>query len=82
MNMNKIMKKKFDDLYIGKRVELISTTDIWTDLRAGAQGTVDLIDDAGTIRYDPSGYGMLIKDIIVDSVMAYLGLASTRPARQ
>ena len=49
MNMNKIMKKKFDDLYIGKRVELISTTDIWTDLRAGAQGTVDLIDDAGTI---------------------------------
>jgi peroxiredoxin/Tfp pilus assembly protein PilF len=33
-----------------------------------------IIDTTGTVRYDPSGYGMIIKDIIADSVKAYLGL--------
>jgi len=33
-----------------------------------------IIDTSGTVRYDPGGYGMLIRDIIVDSVKAFLGL--------
>jgi len=33
-----------------------------------------IIDTAGTVRYDPGGYGMFIRDIIVDSVKAFLGL--------
>lgn len=49
MNLSNAMKKTMNEMYIGKRIELISTTDIYTDLRAGARGTVDLIDDAGTI---------------------------------
>lgn len=35
-----------------------------------------IIDTAGTVRYDPGGYGMRIKDVIVDSVKAFLGLAT------
>ena len=43
-------KKEFDKAAIvGKRIELISTTDEYTTLRAGAQGIIDSIDDMGTI---------------------------------
>jgi hypothetical protein len=34
----------------GKRIELISTTDPYTELRSGDQGTIDFVDDMGTIH--------------------------------
>ena len=34
----------------GKRIELISTTDPFTELRSGDQGTIDFVDDLGTIH--------------------------------
>ena len=34
----------------GKRIELISTTDTYTDLKPGDRGTVDFVDDMGTIH--------------------------------
>ena len=34
----------------GKRIELISTTDPYTELKPGDQGTVDFVDDTGTIH--------------------------------
>ncbi len=34
----------------GKRIELISTTDPYTDLKPGDLGTVDFVDDLGTIH--------------------------------
>jgi hypothetical protein len=36
----------------GKRIELISTSDLYTNLRPGDQGTVDFVDDMGTIHVD------------------------------
>lgn len=47
---------------IGKRIRLIHTTDPYTDLKAGSEGTVDHIDDAGTIfvKWDSgSGLGLI-----------------------
>ncbi len=37
------------DHLIGKKVELISTTDEYTKLQPGAIGVVSLIDDFGTV---------------------------------
>jgi hypothetical protein len=34
----------------GKRIELISTTDPYTGLKPGDLGTVDFVDDLGTIH--------------------------------
>ena len=34
----------------GKRIELISTTDPYTELKPGDRGTVDFVDDMGTIH--------------------------------
>jgi hypothetical protein len=34
----------------GKRIELISTSDPYTNLRPGDLGTVDFVDDLGTIH--------------------------------
>ena len=34
----------------GKRIELISTTDPYTELKPGDRGTVDFEDDMGTIH--------------------------------
>ena len=34
----------------GKRIELISTTDPYTELKPGDLGTVDFVDDMGTIH--------------------------------
>ena len=34
----------------GKRIEMISTTDHYTDLKSGDRGTVDYVDDMGTIH--------------------------------
>jgi len=33
-----------------KRIELISTTDLYTELKPGDLGTVDFVDDLGTIH--------------------------------
>jgi hypothetical protein len=40
------MKGQLED----KRIELISTSDPHTNLRPGNQGTVDFVDDMGTIH--------------------------------
>ncbi len=51
---------QFDtDFKPGDRIELISTTDPYTDLKPGDQGVVDHIDDLGNIhiRWD-SGSGL------------------------
>ena len=34
----------------GKRIELISTSDHYTNLRPGDRGTIDFVDDMGTIH--------------------------------
>ena len=34
----------------GKRIELVSTSDPYTNLKAGDRGTVEFIDDMGTIH--------------------------------
>ena len=34
----------------GKRVELISTSDPYTNLRKGDRGTIDFVDDMGTLH--------------------------------
>ena len=34
----------------GKRIELISTSDPYTTLKPGDRGTVDFVDDLGTIH--------------------------------
>ena len=34
----------------GKRIELIATTDPYTNLRPGDRGTIDFVDDMGTIH--------------------------------
>ena len=34
----------------GKRIELISTTDPYTGIKPGDRGTVDFVDDLGTIH--------------------------------
>ena len=34
----------------GKRIELISTTDPNTELKPGDRGTIDFVDDTGTIH--------------------------------
>lgn len=35
--------------YIGRRVRLLSTSDPYTRLRAGAEGVVTFVDDLGTV---------------------------------
>jgi len=36
-------------LMVGRRVRLIYTDDPYTNLRSGDEGTVDFVDDAGTV---------------------------------
>jgi len=40
------------DQLTGKRIELISTSDPYTKLKPGDQGTVEFIDDTGTVFVD------------------------------
>ena len=35
--------------YVGKRIRLIWTDDVYTNLLPGDEGTIDYVDDAGTI---------------------------------
>lgn len=47
---------------VGDRVRLIYTNDPYTELRSGAMGTVDFIDDMGTVFVkwdDGSALGLL-----------------------
>lgn len=37
---------------VGDRVELVSTSDTFTRLQPGVQGTVSFIDDVGTVHVD------------------------------
>lgn len=45
------MKPNFgtDHPYVGKRITLIHTSDPYTELRPGDQGTITFVDDIGTI---------------------------------
>ena len=48
--------------YVGKRIRLIYTDDPYTELRPGDEGTIDFVDDAGTIfaKWDKgSGLGLV-----------------------
>lgn len=39
-----------DRTLTGRRVELVSTSDPYTDLRAGDKGSVVFVDDVGTVH--------------------------------
>lgn len=41
--------KNVYEKFIGKRIRLISTNDEYSPLKPGDLGTIDFIDDAGTI---------------------------------
>lgn len=41
-----------DNPLIGKRIELVSTTDKYTNLTVGEFGTIRFVDDYGTIFVD------------------------------
>lgn len=41
--------KEMRETYIGRRIRLDYTTDEYTKLKAGDEGTVDSIDDIGTV---------------------------------
>lgn len=50
---------------IGKRIRLVSTTDPYTNLKPGDEGTVDFVDDAGTVfaKWDNgSSLGMVFQE--------------------
>ena len=39
-----------DDPLVGRRVRLVATSDAYTSLRSGSEGTVTLVDDIGTVH--------------------------------
>jgi hypothetical protein len=43
-------KELLEKMYKGKRIELISIQDEYTDLKPGDQGTCDFVDDAENIH--------------------------------
>lgn len=47
------------DEYIGRRVRLIGTSDPYTTLVAGDEGTVSYVDDTGTVFVDWDNGSML-----------------------
>ena len=52
--INENLKKKvnednFDDPRVGRRVELVFTSDPYTNLEQGDQGTIQFVDDRGTL---------------------------------
>lgn len=55
----------------GTRVELVSTTDPYTRLQPGTQGTVSSVDDIGTIHVNwdnGSGLGMIPGEDIIRKI--------------
>lgn len=54
--------KGYQHPYVGKRIRLIHTDDPYTELVPGDEGTIDFVDDAGTVfaKWDKgSGLGMV-----------------------
>jgi hypothetical protein len=47
---NKIKGETMKDQLKGKRIELLSTSDPYTKLKPGDRGTVQFIDDIGTVH--------------------------------
>jgi hypothetical protein len=43
----------------GKKVELISTSDPYTNLKSGSRGTVEFVDDLGTVHVSWDNGSML-----------------------
>ena len=43
------MKSSDKEMYVGKRVTLIFTSDEYTRLKPGDKGTINMVDDAGTL---------------------------------
>lgn len=51
-----------NDPLVGKRVRLVHCDDPYTNLRAGDEGTVELVDDFGTVHVkwdNGSGLGLV-----------------------
>jgi urease beta subunit len=53
------LDKKTRSALVGRRVELVSTTDIYTNLQPGEQGTVSLVDSMGTLHVNWDGGNVL-----------------------
>jgi hypothetical protein len=51
MEGRRMNQGKFDYL-IGKRIEMIHCTDQYSPIPQGTQGTVDMVDDMGTVFVD------------------------------
>jgi hypothetical protein len=43
------MRRARNEHLVGKRVRLIACTDPYTKLKSGEEGTVDFVDDIGTV---------------------------------
>lgn len=46
---SKVVVEMLQDTAIGKRIRLLRTTDPYTSLKPGDEGTVDFVDDLGTV---------------------------------
>lgn len=60
--MSTSTNQSYQHPYVGKRIRLIHTDDPYTELVPGDEGTIDFVDDAGTIfaKWDKgSGLGMV-----------------------
>jgi len=44
------MVRKLSQSLVGRRVRLVRCNDSYTQLQPGAEGTVDLVDDANTLH--------------------------------
>jgi hypothetical protein len=57
--------KEVYNKFIGKRIRLISTNDEYTSLKSGDLGTINFVDDAGTIfaEWDNGSHLGVIPDI-------------------
>ena len=49
MQAPKVIVESLKKTAIGRRIRLVSTTDEYTTLKPGDEGTVDFVDDTGTV---------------------------------
>lgn len=49
INMEEKANTRYNHPYVGKRIRLIYTDDPYTSLVPGDEGTIDYVDDGGTI---------------------------------
>lgn len=68
------IKAKIEEMGLTIPVIIDDGLEIFYSYGVIAVPSTAIIDTSGTIRYDPSGYGMLTRDRIVDSVKAFLGM--------